>query len=54
MDDAGRSYERCLELNPSYANAHHNLGLLRDRCRRARAGVCRVAITTSRPESPRP
>lgn len=31
LDDAERSYARCLELNPSFANAHHNLGLLRDR-----------------------
>jgi tetratricopeptide (TPR) repeat protein len=31
LDDAERGYARCLELNPSFANAHHNLGLLRDR-----------------------
>jgi tetratricopeptide (TPR) repeat protein len=29
LEDAELSYERCLELDPSYANAHHNLGLLR-------------------------
>ncbi|MEW9584707.1 tetratricopeptide repeat protein [Paraburkholderia sp. DGU8] len=27
----GPRYERCLELNPSYADAHHNLAILRDR-----------------------
>ncbi|WP_185735370.1 tetratricopeptide repeat protein [Burkholderia sp. Bp9099] len=27
-DDAERSYERCLELDPSYADAHHNLAIL--------------------------
>jgi tetratricopeptide (TPR) repeat protein len=28
LDDAERSYERCLELDPSYADAHHNLAML--------------------------
>ncbi|WP_309491446.1 tetratricopeptide repeat protein [Trinickia mobilis] len=28
IDEAERSYERCLELNPAYADAHHNLAIL--------------------------
>jgi tetratricopeptide (TPR) repeat protein len=28
FDDAERSYKRCLELDPSYADAHHNLAIL--------------------------
>lgn len=28
LDDAERSYKRCLELQPSYADAHHNLAML--------------------------
>jgi tetratricopeptide (TPR) repeat protein len=31
LDDAERGYAQCLERNPSFANAHHNLGLLRGR-----------------------
>ncbi|WP_175425755.1 tetratricopeptide repeat protein [Trinickia violacea] len=28
LDDAEQSYQRCLELDPSYADAHHNLAIL--------------------------
>lgn len=28
LDDAERSYKRCIELDPSYADAHHNLAIL--------------------------
>jgi tetratricopeptide (TPR) repeat protein len=28
FDDAERSYKRCLELDPTYADAHHNLAIL--------------------------
>jgi tetratricopeptide (TPR) repeat protein len=28
LEDAERSYMRCLELDPSYADAHHNLAIL--------------------------
>ncbi|MGF6754394.1 tetratricopeptide (TPR) repeat protein [Paraburkholderia sp. GAS42] len=31
LDEAAQSYEQCLELNPSYADAHHNLAILRDK-----------------------
>ena len=28
FDDAERSYKRCLQLDPTYADAHHNLAIL--------------------------
>nr|WP_205805722.1 tetratricopeptide repeat protein [Burkholderia sp. Ac-20365] len=28
FDDAEQSYQRCLELDPAYADAHHNLAIL--------------------------
>jgi Flp pilus assembly protein TadD len=28
LDEAERSYLRCLELDPTYADAHHNLAIL--------------------------
>lgn len=31
LEDAERSYQRCLELDPSYADAHHNLAMLLER-----------------------
>lgn len=30
LDEAEQSYVRCLELDPSYADAHHNLAILLD------------------------
>nr|WP_255540446.1 tetratricopeptide repeat protein [Caballeronia sp. SBC2] len=26
-----QSYERCLDLNPAYADSHHNLAILQDK-----------------------
>ena len=31
FDDAERSYQHCLQLDPSYADAHHNLAILLER-----------------------
>lgn len=31
FEDAERSYTRCLELDPTYADAHHNLAMLLER-----------------------
>jgi tetratricopeptide (TPR) repeat protein len=31
FDDAEQSYKRCLELDPAYADAHHNLAILLER-----------------------
>jgi tetratricopeptide (TPR) repeat protein len=31
LDDARLGYQRCLELNPNHADAHHNLALLLER-----------------------
>ncbi|MFM0137845.1 tetratricopeptide repeat protein [Caballeronia grimmiae] len=39
-DEARKSYERCLAINPDYADAHHNLAILLDK-RGDRRGLIR-------------
>jgi tetratricopeptide (TPR) repeat protein len=40
LDEAKQGYERCLAINPDYADAHHNLAILLDK-RGDRRGLIR-------------